>query len=141
MNLVIFIHQDSCQKGIVLKEFIKKYLNGVETDMLHTFNMLRSRLQESSECADKEIFVLLAESKKRLGELASLIELLENKRIILIIPDDSKESVSKASQFFPRFFTSVSNNYDDLCSVLNKMIKQTNIIKHNNVGGDNVRSA
>ena len=38
--------------------------------------------------------------------------------------DESRKTISLASQFFPRFFTPVSETYNDLFSVLNKMMKQ-----------------
>ncbi|MCK5096557.1 MAG: hypothetical protein KAR45_00555 [Desulfobacteraceae bacterium] len=135
MNLVFFIHQDSLKKGETLKGIIEKRFNDINSRILHTFKMLKSRLKKSSGSTEKEIFVLLAESKNRLDELTSLIDLLENKRVILILPDESKETISKASQFFPRFFTLVSETYDDLLSVLNKMINQNNTnTKHYNKG-------
>ncbi|MCK5310491.1 MAG: hypothetical protein KAJ62_00180 [Desulfobacteraceae bacterium] len=140
MNLVFFVHQNASEKGITLKDTIGKRFNGDKSHTLNTFDMLKSRLLNNSGSGENEIFILLAESKNRLDELTSLIELLENKRIILIIPDESKETISKASQFFPRFFTPISDTYDDLCSVLNKMITQTKTNKHIKEGGDNDRS-
>jgi len=47
---------------------------------------------------DKEIFILLADSKNRLNELTSLINLLESKRIILILSGDSKATTHIAHQ-------------------------------------------
>ena len=125
MNLVFYIHHDSSEKGITLKDIIENSLNGVAFNTVETFNTLKSRLKQTPCPVDKDIFVLLAESKNRLDELVSLIDLLDNKQIILIIPDEAKETISKASRFFPRFFTKVSNTYDDLFSVLNKMISKT----------------
>ena len=134
MNLVLFIHQDSSKKGKALKTAIKNNVGGGESLTFQTVNKLESRLKKTSS-TEKEILILLAESKTRLDELTSLIYLLENKRIILILPDDSKETISKASQFFPRFFTPISCKYDDLCSVINKMMGQE-IINNNIKGGD-----
>ena len=131
MNLVLFIHKDSSKKGTTLKKIIEIRFNDVNIRVLQTYSTLEGRLKKVSGSVDSEIFVLLAESGNRLTKLTALIKLLENRRIVLIIPDESKAIVSCASQFFPRFFTSVSNNYDDLCSVLNKMISQTKINKDN----------
>ena len=124
MNLVFYIHQGSSKKGATLKNIIKKRFNGISSNTIETFNRLKSKLKQTPDSVDQEIYILLAESKNRLDELTSLIDLLENKRLVLIIPDESKETVSKVSQFFPRFFTPISNTYDDLCSVLNKMTGQ-----------------
>jgi hypothetical protein len=59
---------------------------------------------------------------------------MEDKRILLILPDDSPIVVSMAHQFFPRFFTYVNDTYEDLCAVLTKMINQEKIrINHDKV--------
>ena len=83
-------------------------------------------IREIEEFIEKDIFILLAASESRLSELISLVDLLEGKCIILIVPDESNASLSMAIQFFPRFFTPVSETYSDLCDVLNKMINQAN---------------
>ena len=131
MELVIFIHKDSSKKGIILKKGIEKCFDNCNLCILQTYNTLKSRLKIISGNAEEEIFLLLADSKNRLGELTALIELLENKRTVLIIPDESRETISMVSQFFPRFFTPISDTYEDLCSVLNKMISRKKINKNN----------
>ncbi|MCP3872630.1 MAG: hypothetical protein GY699_05660 [Desulfobacteraceae bacterium] len=127
MNLVLFIHEDSSENGIQLKNHIQQEINGIDLQIFQTFNSLKSRLKCFSHYRDRDIFILLAESKKRWNELVSLIDLLEDKRIILILPDDSKITISGAHKLFPRFFTFVNDTYDDLGEVLKKMIKKEKI--------------
>jgi len=124
MSLILFIHQDSSKKGINLVNVINQNFNRIKLQTFHTFNAFKARLKKNSDFIDNEIFILLSESRTRLNQLTSLIDLLESKRTILILPDESKETLSKASQFFPRFFTPVSETYTDLCDVLDKMINQ-----------------
>jgi hypothetical protein len=64
---------------------------------------------------------------------------MENKRIILILPDDSKAIIKAALKFYPRFFTYINDSYDDLCAVLTKMTCQErkHIYSHYK-GGQNV---
>lgn len=124
MNLVLYIHQDASQKGETLKTIIEQNFNETKIQTLQTFNAFKSRLKEVSVFDEKELFVLLADSSDRLNELSSLIDLLEGKRIILVLPDESKATLSRASKFFPRFFTPVSERYSVLCEVLIKMINQ-----------------
>jgi hypothetical protein len=124
MRLIVFIHQDASSKGEIFKKVIDKNFKGLKVLSLHTFNALKARLKKGSGFIEEEILILFAESRNRLYELASLIDLLEGKRIILILPDESKATLSETSRFFPRFFTPISETYDDLCDVLNKMINQ-----------------
>lgn len=123
MNLILFVHKDDSKNGVILKNIIEKRFKENQIEIFQTFNTFKSRLKQIS-IYDKEIFILLADSKKRLTELTSLIDLLNDRRIILILSDDSKATTHIAHQFFPRFLTNISDNYKDLCSVLNKMVKK-----------------
>jgi len=121
MNFILFIHQDAPKEGKTLKKIIDQNCKGGEIQTLQTFNSFKARLKQIYNY-NTDVFILLADSKSRLDKLTSLIDLLESKRVVLIIPDDSKATVSMALQFFPRYFTIISDTYNDLCGVLNKMI-------------------
>ncbi len=123
MNLVLFTHPNSLKDGILLHSIVQHEFHGSPIELINNFDMLKSKLLNSAYQPDKEIFIILAESKNRLNQLTFFIELLESKRLVLIIPDNSEKTISTAVRFFPRFFTPVSDTYEDLCSVLNKMIK------------------
>jgi len=120
MNPVLFIHKDSPIKGETLKKVIDQKFKKIETHTLQTFNSLKERLKQVSNY-NKEIFILLADSKRRLNKLTPPIDLIERKRIILILPDGSKATVSIAHQFFPRYFTYINDTYAGLCAVITKM--------------------
>ena len=120
MKLILFIHQDSAETGITLKKIIDQKFNETQIHTLHTFNTFKARLKQLYN-HNNEIFILLADCKYRLTELTSLIDLMESKRIILILPDDSKSSTLMAHQFFPRYFTYINDTYADLCAVITQM--------------------
>jgi len=124
MCLILFIHNDSGERGKKLKTIIEQNFQYIEIQIFKTFNSFKSRLEQFSIHSDKEIYIVLADSNRRLKELTPLIELMKDKRLVLILPDDSNVSLSKAHYFFPRFFTNMNDRYDDLCAVLSKMIDQ-----------------
>jgi len=126
MNLILFVHQDSSKKGVTFKKIIDENFKEIEIQTLQAFNAFKARLKQVSNY-NKDIFVLFADSKSRLNELTSLIDLIEDKRIILILPDESGATILKAHQFFPRYFTYVNDTYKDLCDVISKMINPKNI--------------
>ena len=128
MPLIIFIHKESAEKGDILKKAMEQNFHGTEIQIFKTMAALKANLKQVSKYSDKEIFILLADSEKRLTQLIPMIDVFEGRRLILILPNNSQATTSKAHKFFPRYFTYVSNNYDDLCSVLNKMMNpKTNI--------------
>ena len=120
MNFILYIHRNASTKGETLKKIIDQNSKGIEIQTLQTFNAFKARVKQVS-AYNNEIFILLADSKKRLNKLTTLIDLLENKRIVLILPDESKETISVALQFIPRYFTFINDTYDDLCAVISKM--------------------
>ena len=121
MDLIFFVHQNACKKGTAFKRAMEQNFKHLDIEFFQTFNVFKARLKQIP-VYDKEIYVLLADSKKRLKELTELIDLLEDRRIVLIIPDNSETTISTAHRFFPRFFTYLDDNYNDLYGVLNKMI-------------------
>ncbi len=127
MNFVLFVHENSSEKGIDLKNSITQKIKVTDLQIFQTFNALKARLKVFPTYNKEEIFILLADSKHRLNELITLIDLLETKRLILILPDDSKATLSIAHKFFPRYFTFMDDAYDDLGEVLIQMIKKEKI--------------
>jgi len=121
MNIILFIHKDSLQKGTALRNAIENNNRDDNLQIYETFNSLKSRLKKSCGDSKNEILILCAESTQRLNHLISLIDLMEGRRIVLILPDESKQTLSTAAQIFPRFFTTLRDNYDDLCKVIDKM--------------------
>jgi hypothetical protein len=134
MNLILYVHQDASEDGDTFKKIIAQNFSDVQIDSFHTFNMFKAKLKKKS-LYNEEIFILFAETENRLKELFRLIDLLENKRIILILPDQSKTTVSAALNFYPRYFTQINNSYNDLCAVLNKMIFSKDTTDNDNKGG------
>ena len=130
MKLIFFAHQDASQKGTNLKKVMNQNFMDIDIQFFHTFNSFKERLKRIG-VYEKEIYVLLADSKNRLKEINQLIDLLEDKRIILILPDASNTTLSMAHHLYPRFLTYINNTYDDLCAVLIKMMNRE---KLNNKG-------
>ena len=120
MNLILFIHKDSSFEGMNLKKNIDKKLKKFEIQILQTFNSFKARLKQVPDYY-KDVFIVFADSENRLTQLTSLIDLMDSKRILLILPDNSKTTLSIGHKFLPRYFTYVNENYDDLCAVVTKM--------------------
>ncbi len=123
MNLVLFIHEDVYETGNVLEQRISERTDSSLIEKFHTFNALRIRLKRILLYGDTDIFILLADTRYRLAEFVSLMEFLSDKRLILVIPDDSKTTLTAAHKLFPRYFTVMNETYDDLGDVVNKMIQ------------------
>jgi len=69
------------------------------------------------------IVVLLAASREELSGIIMLRELLLDRRIILVLPDDEPETTSQGHKLRPRFITYRNSDYGDVSVVLGRMIK------------------
>jgi hypothetical protein len=73
---------------------------------------------------DISIFIFFTKSKAELFDLVLLKESLLNLRIILILPDEDKETINMGHTLFPRFITYIDSDFNDVKAVLKKMIQQ-----------------
>ncbi|MCF8077423.1 MAG: hypothetical protein K9K63_14480 [Desulfotignum sp.] len=124
MDLILFIHQDGAHQGEALYTKMTQYFGVNSIQAVHTMTALTHILKQPGG-RDHKVYVLLAESRHRLQELYCLFTLLDGRRIVLVLPDDTKETISLTHQFYPRFFTYSDTAYDDLCAVLYKMMNHT----------------
>ncbi len=73
-----------------------------------------------------DVAVVLADSKDQLSELVSMADILTDVRIIIVLPDKEKETISKGHSLRPRFLTFADSDFNDVAAVLKKMIGTLN---------------
>lgn len=127
MNLIFFIHKDVCYTNFDFKTNIAEKFMQENIQTVHTFNAFKARLKKASDY-NEDIFIIFADSELRLKELSGLIDLLDGKRLVLILPDDEPATLSTAHLFFPRFIAFAKDKNTNLCDVLDKMMTQKNSI-------------
>ena len=69
------------------------------------------------------IIIILAVNREELLNIFSIRDLLTDIRLILIIPDREKETLSKAHSLSPRFLSYIDDDFTDIVAVLDKMLK------------------
>ena len=99
---------ESCMQGK-----IKETFNSVEN--------LSRRLCRPNTLREETIAVLLTVDRKDLLDLISIRDLLDDIGIILILPDDKKETISAGHRLWPRYISYANGNFKDVAAVLNKM--------------------
>ena len=73
---------------------------------------------------ERPVAVLLAASTEELIDLLAIRDLLENLRIILIVPDRKKTTIAMGHTLRPRFLGYTDGNFKDVAAVLYKMIRK-----------------
>ena len=72
------------------------------------------------------IAVILAESRDELLKIHDLIDWSWNLRIILILPDHERETISIGCKLHPRFTSYIDSNFNVVGAVLEKMFSNLN---------------
>jgi hypothetical protein len=75
-------------------------------------------------CIEQTVAILIASSGQELQELRELSELLSFVRLIIIVPDEKKETIDMAYKLHPRFLSFYDSDFTDVAGVIGKMISR-----------------
>ena len=121
MNVLLYISCGSRPEKIGLLSKIESAVLDNTVEVINGFEKLLERLKRFSHTI--EVAILFAYSKDALSNILSVKELLEDVRIILILPDRLPETISKGHLLRPRFMTYADSDLEDVKAVLIKMLK------------------
>ena len=85
-----------------------------------TISSLSARLCQPKHNLDAA--VLFAATKDELDQLFSINDLIDDLRIVLVVPDRESDTILKGHILRPRFLTDVDSDFSDIAAVLKKML-------------------
>ncbi len=127
MNLLLYA-KDQNGSGKQLQGAVETVVSKDDMEICRSFEVLSARLHQPRN--GLEIAVLLAADTADLANLVSLQDVLEDFRIILIVPDNERDTISQAHTLHPRFLTYTDSNVEDVAMVLVKMIENLKYINN-----------
>jgi len=68
-----------------------------------------------------DVLILIPNQREQLDHLLKMKELLQDFRLILILPDSAEETVTRGHLLMPRFLTFTDNDMDEVLHVLGRM--------------------
>lgn len=120
----------SSSKTKVCKRALKTILTIIPEDFLeayHTIRSLSGRLMEP--LGDLSIAILWISNQKEFSSLLTIKDLLKDIRIILILPDREKTTVSKGHHLGARFSTYKDNDFSDVVAIIKNMVEKTDVTR------------
>lgn len=115
----ILYTDDMNDLGKTLEGRIQKELSGIE---IVTLNSRTSLVQKMSQPLNRiSVIIILVSSCEKLECLYSLVSLFENSRIILVLPDREKKTLTTGIRFNPTFISYADNEFKEICEVLKKI--------------------
>ena len=119
MNVIAFL-KSTTPLGRKLQRTLDRVLPEKALVIRRTPEELAVTLSKSH--AQPEIVILLAASREELGRVLDLKMLLSDRKIILILPDDSLASFARGCMLYPRYICDIGCNFNNIASVLEKMM-------------------
>jgi hypothetical protein len=107
--------------GERLMEAIQPLASSEKIETYRTLKRFSQRLRQPLNRFD--VAVLLTLHKKELLEILSIRDLFSDVRIVLILPDSDKDTVSKGHALYPRFVTYVDSDFKDLAVFFKKLFE------------------
>lgn len=115
MNLMLYSPEADADEYQLLA-----HINKAEEIVIYrSAEAFRARLAEPVQIA--KIIIVIAD-QKTLFRLIEWDDLLNDRKLILILTDDSAETISMAHRFRPRYVAFKGDNIEDVVTVLEKMI-------------------
>ena len=105
--------------GELLQQEVETVVPAENLDVFRTIESLYQRLRRP--LYDLAVAVLLTASTKELLEMISIGDRLLDIRIILILPNRKKETISKGLALYPRYLTYTDGDFKNISHVLRKM--------------------
>ena len=119
---VLLYAAEKNKAGKRLEKKIKATINGIDLQIYRTIKTLVHKLNQFAAVGHGDIVVLLTSSKKELQNLISFRHLINNMRVIIILPDMEKDTIAKGHLLRPRFLTFADKNFEMATAVLSNMI-------------------
>ncbi len=119
MNVVLYASGKDEAVSQRLQKVTESKVSLKHLETIQTIEDLSKRVRRLPREID--IAVLLAQSNDQLSELFPLKEFLEDVRIILILPDWERETITKGHLLRPRYIDDVNGDFSNVGAVLEKM--------------------
>ena len=104
-----------------LKGLVEASIPEEKLEVYRSLNALSQRMRQPFD--DLKVAVFMAANYEELMNIFFIRHLLREIRLVLIIPDQRKETVALAHQLRPRFLTSTEGDLSTVATVLSKMLE------------------
>ncbi len=118
MNVILYSDQNS-EKREKLQSVIRPLFPNEQIESHPTIESLEKRLRRFIQ--EPVVFVLQVSCMRELMQLLTLRDWLVNRKLILILPDEERNTIANGLVLQPRFVTCNNSDFSDVLSVLEKM--------------------
>ncbi len=117
---VIYYSGGSVFEAERLKKIMEMAISPVNIAVCRSLESFARQLRHPVE--ESPIVVVLTAVRDELSNILLLKDLLLDRRLILVLPDDDPETLSQGHTLRPRFVSTLAGNYNDVAVVLERMV-------------------
>ena len=121
---VIFFLPESISADERFQNLVELVNSQAEAVVTRTIDDLTHNLRQPKH--DLAFAVLFPGSKSELSDLLKMKDLLQDVRIVLILPDRDGDTTMMGHKLYPRFLTDIEDKSNTLELVINKMLDNLN---------------
>ncbi len=125
VDLVLYYSEEALHRGRKLHEVLSNDLPDLRLELFTDFEELVTGLQRPE--VNPAAVVLVIGSRTELDEFLELRPVLRNTRVILVLPDQAKETLALAEQLNPYYIKPPGEDFVDLASVLDEILEERRV--------------
>ena len=119
MNIILYLSKKETEAGARLINKISSNFYYENIEVFDHMDNFKKRIHSFPRKID--VAVILTVDSTQLSDILEIKEALEDMEIILILPDQDKDTVSKGMTLYPRFLAYTDSDFDDVSAVLGKL--------------------
>lgn len=120
--MTVFLYSSDLKgKGKEIHQIMEELLPSDRIEVHRSIESLSRKLQEPQQ--QRPVVIVLVFRREELLDIVSIREQLHQFRLILVLPDAEKETISLGHSLRPNYLTYVHRDLEELKAVLKKMLK------------------
>ncbi len=121
MNILMYANSNDKETNERLINIVIAKAPHDHVELIRNYAGLMERVRRLPK--DIDVAVLFAKDSGQLYELIELKDFFENIPMILILPDQTRETVSRATKIYPNFISSMDSDFYLVGEVLERMLQ------------------
>jgi hypothetical protein len=125
VDLVLYYSEEAERRGRKLQEVLNNDLPDMRLEVFTDFEELVTGLQRPE--VDPAAVVLVIGNRTELDDFLELRPILQNTRVVLVLPDQAKETLALAGQLNPYYIKRPGDDLVELASVVDELLEERRV--------------
>ncbi len=125
VDLVLYYSEEAEHRGRKLQEVLNTDLPDMRLECFTDFEELITGLQRPE--VDPAAVVLVIGSRTELDEFLPLKPVLQNTRVVLVLPDQARETLTLAEQLAPYYIKQPGDDFGELAYIVDEILEERRV--------------